>query len=187
MNYYNKIYREFVSQGLDFQEAFDIIRRNSDGRAWLIGGAVYRNLTHLLYGTRKVHCDFDFIIRNPDRRIVLPEGWEEKRNRYGNPKFVGDNKEIDFVPLSTVYSIIRRGLRLTFSNYLTGTPLTVQSVGYNISTHDLEGEIGINAIRTRTVSVNNPEQAKIYERKKGKPIEEIIMEKADSLGFTAVL
>jgi len=169
-----------------FQEVFDIIKRNSNGTAWLIGGAVYRNLAHLLYGVDKAPHDFDFIVKNPNPRIELPSGWERRENEYGNPKFVNDNCEIDFVPLTTVHSIVRRGLEPSFPNYLTGTPLTVQAIGYNILTQRLEGDVGLNAVRNQTVGVNNLEQAKIYEGKKGKPIQQIIREKAESLGFKPI-
>lgn len=183
---YHQIYADFVLQDENFQEAFNIVRRNSTGDVWLIGGSVYRNIAHLLYETDKAPVDFDFIVESPNSIIVLPQDWRLSKNKYGNPKFIGEKFSVDFVPLKTVHSINRRGLEFTFANFLTGTPLTIQSIGYNPVKNTLEGNIGLEAIRTKSVAVNNFEQAEIYARKKGKPIKEVIREKAESLGFSPV-
>ena len=183
MEDYDALFEKLVLQETSLQEAFDFVRKRSNGNVWLIGGAVYRNIAHMLYRTEKAPHDFDFIVGSPKPQIALPMDWIQTTNKYGNPKFVSNALEIDFVPLTTVHSIIRRGLEFSFVNYLTGTPLTIQSIGYNLITKKLEGDIGLHAVKTRTVGINNKEQAKIYEVKKGKSISEIIAEKARSLGF----
>jgi len=64
--------------------------------------------------------------------------------------------------------------------------LTVQSIGFNVFTGEIEGEIGINAIRTRTIGINNQEQARIFAKKKEKSLDELIRERALSLGFSII-
>jgi hypothetical protein len=182
-----QLFLEAVKDNVDFKDAIKIIRKNSQGNFWLIGGFVYRNIASLLYGVEKPAVDLDFIIENSTNELLLPNSWEKKFNRYGNLKFVrNDGLEIDFVPLTNIHSIIRRGLPATIENFLTGTPLNIQSIVYDVKHNKVEGDIGIKALFEKKVFINNREQAKIYSMKKGKPINSIIKEKASSLGFAPV-
>jgi len=181
------VFREFLTKDAEFSLAKKIVLQNSAGRNWLIGGHLYRSLAYLLYGTLRPSVDFDFVVEEPREKTVLPVSFELKENRYDNPKFVGKTFSIDFVPLATIHSINRRRLKPTIENYLTGTPLTVQSIAYEIGTSRLIGDVGIRALLCKEVGVNNLSQAKIYAEKKGQSIEEIIRKKADSLGFKPVI
>lgn len=180
-----KEFIKLIYENPEFLEALEIVERNSSGNIWLIGGLVYRNLAHILYDVEKPETDYDFIVEKP-KKIVLPSNWKLKKNRYDGPKFVGEKFNIDFIPLSSVHSILRRKLDFTFENYLTGTPLTIQSIGYSIDDKKILGDVGLRALLDRTVGVNNLEQAEIYSFKKGRSIEEIIRRKAESLGFRAL-
>ena len=93
---------------------------------------------------------------------------------------------MDFVPLNNVNSIIRRGLPATVENYLTGVPLNIQSIAFDINNNRIFGDIGIRALLDKTIAVNNLEEAKIVSDHKKKPIDQIIKEKAETLNFTAV-
>ena len=160
---------------------------NSRGNSWLIGGFVYRNIASSLYGTERAKADLDFIIERSPDNILLAKFWGEKINKYGNPKlFRNDGLEIDFVPLENVSSILRRRLKPSIENFLTGTPLTIQSIVYNVKNNKIRGNIGIKALLDKTVSVNDSEQLKIYSKRKGKSTVEIIQEKALSLNFTPI-
>lgn len=183
----SEIYTVFMSSDKNFMTASSIVLENSLDRIWLIGGAVYRNLAHILHGTDIPEADFDFIIEKPKEKIILPKGWVQGRNHYGNAKFLGSGFSIDFVPLENISSILRRKLAPTIENYLTGTPLTVQSIAYDIKEFMLIGNVGIKAIMEKSAEINNKEQAQIYASKKGISIEEMIKIKSESLGFKLLI
>lgn len=63
-----------IFSDLDFQEALEIGRKNSHGKIWLIGGFLYKNLAHSLYGSKKSTKDFDLVIEDPKSNLVLPRG-----------------------------------------------------------------------------------------------------------------
>ena len=166
-----------------FEEAMEIVMSNSDGNVWLIGGMVYRGIAHELYGTDLPKVDFDFVVEKPKESYVLPNDWTVLQNSYGNPKFTNGTYEIDFVPLASVFSITRRKITPTFENFLTGTPLNIQSIAYCVKKGTVVGDIGINGIRDKVIRVNDPEEAIVYARLKGKSLEDIMLEKANQLGF----
>ncbi len=170
----------------DFLEAVDIIKGNSSGKAWLVGGFVYRTIASQLYGLSNPIVDFDFIIQDSINDFNLPPGWRVIINAYGNPKFVNGKKKIDYVPLSSVYSILRRQVEPTIENYLTGVPLTIQSIAYDVDEEKVIGEIGINAVQKRVVGVNNLPLAEYAAKRKNKSLRAMIQEKADGLGFTPI-
>jgi len=176
-------FHDLMSKDRNYDEAVYFAMHNSQGRVWLIGGTVYKNLAHLLYNTQRPEADFDFIVEYPDAKLRVPSGWEVRKNHYGNPKIVGKKYSIDFVPLENIDSIIRRELTPTIENFLTGTPLTVQSVVYGVLEKKLIGEIGLRALADRAVAANDKEQLEIYASRKEKTPEEIIKKTADCLGF----
>lgn len=169
-----------------FTEASDIVKKNSFGKAWLIGGFVYRTIASQLYGLPKPDVDLDFIVENHVSDFDLPDGWAVNLNRYGNPKFVYGKKQIDFVPLKNIYSILQRNLEPTIENYLTGVPFTIQSIAFDVYDCLIIGEVGIAALKKRIVEVNNLSNAKYSAQKKNKALTVLIQEKADSLGFSAI-
>ena len=179
------IFKEVI-QDEQAQQAIEIVRKNSQGRIWIIGGFVYRTLARKLYGgIEKPVKDYDFIVEQPNPAIELPDGWKRTLNHFGNPKFVGDF-QIDFVPLRMVYSILKRGVPATIENYLNGTPLNVESIAYDVAGERVIGDTGISALERRVVAVNNPDMAKdvaywIFL----KSVNEIIRKKAEELGFQA--
>lgn len=171
----------------EFQEAVSIVRKNSEGSIYLIGGFVYRNIVNNLYSTPvTADVDFDFIVQATSPELSLPTGWNAVKNSYGNPKLKGPNYEIDLVLIDNIHSVIRRGLDPTIENFLSGTPLNVQSIVYDVTNNQVMGEIGISAIRTRTVRVNNIIQAQHSAGLKGKTVEELVKTVAESLQFQAV-
>src|SRR3990167_4093868 len=139
----------------EFIEALEIVKRNSSGKIWLIGGFVYRTITSQLYGLPKPEVDLDFVVENSVLEFDLPDGWIVNINRYGNPKLVNGKKKIDYVPLRNIHSIIQRKIEPTIENFLTGVPLTVQSVVYDVNENRVIGEIGINALQRKVVEANN--------------------------------
>ncbi len=181
---YTQIFLETVKDEVDFYEVQKILKEYTQGNIWLIGGFVYRSIVKGLYGTSRPDIDLDFIIEKPEKDIIFPENWKEIKNNYGNTKFIrNDGLIVDFIPLDNVNSIIRRNLNSTVENFLTGTPMTIQSIAYDISRNIVIGPIGLKAIKDKTVAINNIEEAEIYARKKKKSIKEIMQQKAKELGF----
>ena len=177
---------EAIQDNSQFIDAVNIIRTNSSGSVWLIGGSVYRTLANRLYGTPSPDVDLDFIVERPVKEFRLPTGWKVTQNKYGDPKFVHVCCSVDYIPLETVHSILRRRLEPTIDNFLTGTPLTIQSITYSVNDQKIIGEICIDALLRKEVAVNNLEQARIYAKRKGIPLNEIIERKAKSLQFTPI-
>jgi len=168
----------------EFSEALDIISNNSSGNIWLIGGYVYRTIASELYGLKTPFVDLDFIVESPSSDFNLPKGWNVLYNRYDGPKLVNGSKEIDIVPLDDIHSIINRNLEPTIKNYLTGTPLTIQSIAYDILNNRVIGNIGINAIKEKTIGILNLHFALYASQKKGKSLDTYILDKAKDLKFT---
>lgn len=180
---FTEIFLNSIKDKNQFEEVFDIVRTNSRGGIWLIGGFVYRGIVSELYGTAKIKVDYDFIVENPIE-IKLPPDWKQIKNKYGNPKFSNGLYEIDYVPLRNIYSIIRKRLKPSIDNYLKGTPLTIQSVAYDCINKEVIGEIGLDAIKRKLVAINDIEQAKHYAKIKKISIRDLIREKAENLGFS---
>ncbi len=170
----------------EFSEALEIVKKNSSGKIWLIGGFVYRIIASQLYGLPKPEVDLDFIVQTPVLEFNLPNGWMLERNRFGNPKLVNGKKQIDYVPLEKIHSILQRQIEPTIENYLTGVPLTVQSVAYDFYENRVIGEVGINALKRKVVEVNDLPFAEYAARKKKQSLQEMIKEKAEGLGFTPI-
>ncbi|PIN81013.1 hypothetical protein COV11_02830 [Candidatus Woesearchaeota archaeon CG10_big_fil_rev_8_21_14_0_10_30_7] len=177
------VFNESVQNNDCFFQALDLVRLNAKGKIWLIGGFLYRSLASKLYDLPSPDCDLDFIVEEP-AIIYLSNGWVGTVNKYGNPKLNRENVSVDYVPLNTVQSIIKRDLSPTIENYLTGTPLTIQSIAYDVKERRIIGEQGIKSLLDRVVAINNVEQALIYSQRKNKSIDLILKEKADSLKFT---
>lgn len=183
---YSDIFLKSIQDKKQFDDAMKIVRDNSKGDIWLIGGFVYRSIVSQLYGIPKLQVDYDFIVETTNE-IRLPNNWELKYNRYGNPKFSNNTYNIDLVSLKNVHSIIRRGIEPTIENYLSGTPLTIQSIAYDCINKKVVGDIGIKAIQDKVVGINDFEQAIYYASKKEVSLKELIINKAESLGFRAIL
>jgi len=175
----------------NFCQAVDLVCQNAQGGVWVIGSYVFGSLASALYDAPPscgdISCgDIDFIVENSCGAVQLPRGWSLQRNRCGNPKFVKDGLRVDYVPLSTVSSIVRRGLEPTIENYLRGTPLTVQSIAFDVRTSKVIGLVGMRAVQERTVAVHDPVELVIASELKGLSVEAYLTRKADKLRFTPV-
>ncbi len=131
--------------------------------------------------------DFDFIIEKPVEKFNMPAHWRVDKNRFGNIKILGPKNPIDYVPINNIHSINERKIEPTIQNYLTGVPLTVQSICYDIKNKKLIGEIGINALNRQVVEVNNLDEAIYGSDIKGKTLNNYIKDMANSLEFGFIL
>ncbi len=178
------IFRREINRCAHFIEAVDVVRKNSSGDIWLIGGAVYRTLVHALYHTPKPAIDLDFIVEYETNGPNLENGWVQTKNRFGNPKLINGKVEIDYIPLDKIYSIIKRKMTPKIENYLSGVPLKIAAIAYDVKRGKLVDGGGLEAIKNRKVAVNNFFFANIAARKKGLTLREFILKKAASLNFT---
>jgi hypothetical protein len=106
-----------------------------------------------LYGVKYTNKDVDFIVDGEFDPKKLPPDWRQNVNTYGNYKLYKNPLLIDVIPLSNIHSILRRNLSASIENYLSRTPLDVQTLVYDIRRRVLVGEIGINAIKRKTVGM----------------------------------
>lgn len=141
-----------------YQEALKIAKKNSEGHIWLIGGLVFRALAHHLYGSQFILNDVDFLVEKLNREIIVPKGWVVRKNKFGNPKLIKTGVVIDLIPIETVYCIQSKNLEPNIENLLSGAPLTVQSIAFDIDKQTLIGNIGIESLINKTVGINNQEE-----------------------------
>ena len=170
-----------------YQKALEIVKKNSAGRIWLIGGALSRELASILHGGTVNEYDFDFVVENANDKVVLPKDWRIVTNKFGNPKFIHGELSIDFVPLKNVRSILQRKLQPTIENLLSGTPFNAQAIAYDTKAGKIIGDIGLKAIYEKRFGINNLEQARYLAGLKKMPLRELLVIKAKSMGFTPLL
>ena len=183
----SKVFSEYIEKEEGYKIAYDIVKRNSKGKIWLVGGALSRNLNQLIHGTPQHSFDFDFVVEGSVGEIKLPKGWKIKKNKFGNPKFVKGNMSIDFVPIRTFESLIKDDLLPTIENVLLRVPFTIQALAYDTEDKKIIGDVGIKAFDKKVFEVNDLEQAKKLAKKKSVELNELISKKADSMGFKGVL
>lgn len=189
MDNLTKTFLKVVKDDKKFQQAVQIVRENSQGKFWLIGGGLFRNIVKGLYGINfPLIKDFDFIVEKPNSKLILPEGWKVSTNSFGNPKLISpDNLQIDFVYLDNLHQLRLRGFKPSIERYLETTPLTVQSIIFDFSKHKVFGPVGIKAILSKTVAANDLKWAKWYVKTINLTVEEYIKREADRLNFKLVL
>ncbi len=184
----DRLFIEFSETHQEYNEALKLIEKNSTGKIWLGGGFLFRNLANLLYGGEAPeNVDFDFIAEFVNPTITALPGWEILKNNYGNPKFKKGRSRVDLVPLGNILSIQRRGLDPTIENYLTGVPLNIQSMLFDIRSQKLIGEIGLNALRLKNIEVNSLDSVLSTTERRHLTLDEYVTRMADELSFTAKL
>ena len=146
-------------------------------------------MVNSLYGKSSLIKDIDFIIEKPKTMIELPEGWKAEKNRLGNPKFIEEHSgfTIDFVPLEKVHGLLPKDYPPKIKDYLRLTPLNLGSLAYDTNAKILIGGEGILGVMQKIISVNNLETALAQAKRNNTTINEIMMEKAEELGFGARL
>jgi hypothetical protein len=72
------IFQSAIANDGKYQDAMQILERNTDGGRWVIGGYVYRTLAKELYGTPVPEMDLDFLAEYVSRPLRLPDGWQRE-------------------------------------------------------------------------------------------------------------
>lgn len=168
-----------------FQDALELVKMNSEGKIWVIGGYVYKNLASTLYGITPYEYDIDFIVEKRNKELPVVPGWDFRVNRYGSKNYIREKNEMSFTELGRAIRV-SGALNPSIEDFLRETPLNIQSIAYDIEQHSLIGEIGIEALQSKIVKVNNLPQAEFYAHRKQKTLEQILQEKALELGFQAI-
>lgn len=176
---------DFLKKQIDFQESLNVVRNNSEGRIWLIGGSVYRAL---LFGDYSQSKDFDFVVdrASSEEELFVPAKYWPRINRFGSVNLVAPDRNIDLIELGRILQITKKGLEPRIENFVFNTPLNIQSISYEVGSGKLIGR-GIEAIRERTIRINDLEMANEMARMYGKSIEELMKKKAMELDFDFVM
>ncbi len=179
-------FQQTISGNKSYKEALALTRQFSEGNVWIIGGTVFRSIAQAWYGTSSENSDFDFIV---EKLLLINnlDGWNIGCTRFGSPRLKKADLLVDIVPLNDMVNIKRKDLAPTIDNYLATVPLTIQSIVYDITTKKIMGAVGINALKTRTVGINDSSTAIEYASSLGLSVNDLILEKASSLGFTPQL
>ena len=183
------LFLEVVKNDLQLKEFYNIARKRSRGKVFLIGSRVYGELAKIIYGKYSPEeRDFDFLAEAPSRdKMIIPKGWELKFTDYGNPYFTRNNERIDLNFLINFNDLLLNNLKPTINNFLKISPLNIQAIAFDYSSKRIIGKRGIEAIKSGVLRVCNENTAENYARRKHKTIESILKEKAEELGFKYVL
>jgi len=168
----------------DFHVVADIVRRNTSGKIYLVGGKVYRTAIELIHGYKcnSEGVDWDFLcigeVVEP-RRAYVRDDWVPNEGEYDGSKansmclkhYSTSNsnytpqsifsptivKKIDIIGIKDVM-LATANPTGQLEDYLNIVPLTVQSIALSAdsaSYPSLYGRVGMKSIETRTVAVNN--------------------------------
>ena len=172
-----------------YKNVFEVIKRNSLRPRWLIGGAVYRPLVQMLYRHGELTSDYDFIVRQRIDPLYYytPTAYELKYSRVGSPRWQKGDLTIDIVQECDLHTCHRLGIEPCVRNFIDHTPLTIQSMVYDLEHKVLEGDVGIQALQNKTVAVLDRGEAEYHAGLHGWTVEEYVQDKARSLGFKAIL
>ena len=165
-----------------FLEVLGLVKQNSKGKIWVMGGFIYKNLANSLYGGEIYNYDIDFIVEERNNTLKKISGWKIEVNNYGSENYVREGNKMSFTDIRKAIRV--SGLiNLTIEKFIEETPLNVQSIAYDLEYNTIIGEKGIEALLNKTIKINNLEQAEFYAKRKGRKIKEIIKEKAKELNF----
>jgi tRNA nucleotidyltransferase/poly(A) polymerase len=179
----SKLFENFIEKDKNYKIAYDLVKQNSDGKIWLIGGALSRNLNQLVHGVPQLSFDFDFVVEKPHEIIRLPFGWMIKKNSFGNPKFINKNFSIDFVPINNIKHLIEENLEPTIENVLKSAPFTIQALAYDTQTKKIIDKGGFDALQNKIFKINNIKTATYLADIKMMKLNDIILKKSKSMNF----
>jgi hypothetical protein len=180
----SRIYRKFLKNDEKFNSYYEITRKNTDKRVWIIGSYVYRNLIREIYGIPlREKSDFDFLLETPFLKFDKPEGWDQGQTRYGDLRIWKGDEKIDFNSLNAIRSIIRRRVaNPTIDDFLQGTPFNLDSIAYDTQSRLIVGAEGIEALKQRILEINDYDSLK-ESKPKGINTKEFMKKKAAEIRF----
>lgn len=190
-----------------FEDAYKLVRANSKGKLWAIGGKVYRNLLELSFeedfGSKS--CDFDFLcekltwFRHIPKELLKEVTVEyaystgkEMRNPFTKttneldrcPRFISNDLSVDLISIKKARGIIENKLPKTINGYLAGVPLDIQACVLDLQTEIFHFNNNFRqAYLSKTVDINNHNQVMGCADRKGISQGEYVRRKADSIKF----
>lgn len=171
----------------NYLDIIKLLESNTSGKVYMLGGGVFRQIASKYWHVNIDYRDFDFVATEVVDDLVLPFGWVGQKNSYGAHKIFTGETSIDLWSHSQQHSIISRDIPFTIESVLQLTPLTIQSIAYDLQEGVVMGHAGLEAIRSRTVGVNCLDQAKHYCSLKGCTVNEFVQQKAAALNFRPIL
>ncbi len=150
-----KLLMEALLEDKTYLEALDIVKKNSEGKIWLAGSGVYKNILNKLYGSNHAIKDYDFIVERIRKPIQIESDWTITESKHGNPKLKNNERMIDLISINNIHSVKERNLEPSIENYMSGVPLTIQSIAYDITDKKLLGAAGIESILDKTIGIQN--------------------------------
>ena len=181
MNNHLKNFNNLMNHNEEYQKALGIVKDNSKGKIWLIGGAVYRTL---LFGDCNQSKDFDFIVEHVNKNLKIPEGYFERRTKFGGLCLKSHCfNEIEIMQLDEIYHIMKNNLGPTIDNYLLFTPFNIHSIAYDVDSRKIIGNIGLGSVREGILRTNDSEMAENMAEKYSSSINSLLRKKAKELDF----
>jgi hypothetical protein len=169
-----------------FREVLEMVKENSRGQVWLTGGFLYRNIIAYLYGGEVYTYDIDFVVEHKNTNLIPYTNWNIAYNSYHNPNYVHQNHKMSFTSLPQTYRVSGKTPH-TIDEFLSEVPYTIQSIAYNVDTKTFHGTAGLDAIIRKTVQIHCPPQAQEYAKRHNTTAEQLLINKATSLGFNYTL
>ena len=190
MDEFARYFLEGIKKDPKFILALEIVRKNSSGKIWVIGGAVYKTIISELYGYEiKREPDYDFIVEKVADELFVPEGGEVFVSGGGNPRIVFDDVQLDIVPLDNAVSS-RDKPRLNGMNvdeklrsYFRRVPLSVQAIVFDMKDKNLFGDVGLESIRDKKIRIIDKLELESYCSRHKISCERYIDKKVGCLGF----
>jgi hypothetical protein len=184
MDNYSKIIVKAIEENKEFQNALEIVNKNSQGKIWVMGSFVFRNIACALHNLPKpIFDDYDFVVENIKKDVSLDVGQTFKINSFGGLKISAGPINIDIWELRRTYLIEKLNLQPTIENCLKTTSLDIQSIVYDVQNKKVLGDSGINAILNKKISVNNLTNFKYYVAKRNITLEDYAKRKFKKWGL----
>lgn len=155
-----------------FEKFLNIAKKHSEGKIWVIGGFVYRNIIQELYGTpyEKRPIDIDFLVESHVRKAIRQRRWKHSVTDTGELCFTKGNRyKISINSFASFHSIasrpshpdaLSRPRHLDIEYFYKFNPLDIQAISYDCDERIVEGEKAFEAIQNKLIAVNNSVGAK---------------------------
>ena len=180
---YKDIFLEETKNKREFNESSEILKKNFPNGAYLTGSYLYGNIVSKLYGKKQPTVELDYLVKEEINNLDLPENWTKLKDKEGKTKLIGPKYNIHIMPIN-FYSI-RPDIFNILEDYLSRTPLSIQSMVYDINNEELVGENGIYSLDYRVLIPNMDfDLVRKIAKEKGKGPYEYIYDNAKKLGLS---
>jgi len=160
------------------------------GDLWIIGGYINRIVVSKIYDKPEALSggDLDIMLAEKFDLKLIPtmKDWRRLKNKYGGLKLRNKNLKVDIFYIQNEKRLSERNLTPTIDNYLATAPLTAHSIAYDVKKNRIIGDIGLLALESQTVKVNDYAVAEKLAKNKKISIKDLVQKKADDLGFRPI-